>query len=141
MNKVLSTLTGNIVNDPKSVIDQGFVGISAATAGCLIRTSIVHSICDGTVIASGVDPLNNTVTLTVEVTSQMWIRYCCLLEDNLPAVGQKVKESDYLGVTYKGLMRLEYCTATTSQFPVRELNRQLYKHDPTPIIFGGIPNV
>ena len=140
MNKILSTLTGNQVDDPKSVIDQGFVGISAATAGCLIRTNMVHSICDGTVIATGIDPLNNTWTVTVEATSQMWIRYCLLLEDDLPAVGQKIKESDYIGVAHKKLMRLEYCTSAKSQFPVRELNKQLYKHDPSAIIFGGIPN-
>ena len=39
---------------------------------------------------------------------------------------------------YKGKMRLEYCTSDQSQFPVRILSRQLYKHDPTPIIFGQI---
>lgn len=140
MNKILSTLTGNPVNDPKSVIDQGFVGISSATAGCLIRTKLVHSISTGTVIACGIDPLNNSWTITVEINSQTWIRYCRLFEEDLPGVGQKLNESDYIGVAFKGLMRLEYCTAEKSQFPVRELNRQLYKHDPTPIIFGGIPN-
>lgn len=137
MNKVLSTLTGTKVDNPKSVIDQGFVGNSSATAGCLIKTNLVYSICNGIVIATGIDPSNSTLTITVEVNSQKWIRYCRLASDEIPTIGQIVKTGDLLGVAHKGLMRLEYCTAEKSQFPVRELNTQLYKHDPTPIIFGG----
>jgi hypothetical protein len=137
MNKVLSTLTGTKVDNPKSVIDQGFVGNSSATAGCLIKTNLVYSICNGTILAIGIDPFNNTLTITVEVSSQKWIRYCRLVADELPDVGKQIQVGDFLGVAYRGLMRLEYCTAEKSQFPVRELNYQLYKHDPTPIIFGG----
>ena len=137
MNKVLSTLTGTKVDNPKSVIDQGFVGNSSATAGCLIKTNLVYSICTGTILAVGIDPSNNTLTITVEVSSQKWIRYCRLVVDELPDVGKQIQVGDFLGITHKGLMRLEYCTAEKSQFPVRELNYQLYKHDPTPIIFGG----
>ena len=137
MNKVLSTLVGNQVENPSSVIEQGFSGNNSVTAGCLIRATSVYSICNGTVISTGIDPINDTLTITVEVNSQKWIRYCRLSPETLLNVGQKIQVGNFLGFAYDGLVRVEYCTSVPSKFPVRELHKQLYKHDPTPVLFGG----
>ena len=136
MNIVLSTLVGERIDNPKSVIEQGWSVSIEANTGCLIRTTLVHSICNGKVLAVELDPKNNTWTVTVEFTSNKWVRYCRLGEVEV-SIGQQLKPKDLIGVAYKGLMRLEYCNSEKSQFPVRVLNRQLYKHDPTPIIFGA----
>ena len=135
MSDILSVLTGNQVNAPRDVIEQGFIGSSQHTAGCFIKTAEVHSICNGTVIAIDRDPHNNTWSITVEVTSQKWVRYCDMASYKV-GIGQKVGVKDLLGYSYRGIMRFEYCNSVTSIFPVRLLNLQLYKHDPTPIIFG-----
>lgn len=135
MNDTLSLLTGNHVDNPREVIEQGWVGSVPYNTGCLIKTEEVHSICKGKVLAVDRDPKNNTWSITVEVNSQKWIRYCRMASFKV-SVGQTLTFNDFLGFSNKGLMRLEYCTSETSQFPVRVLKRQLFKHDPTPIIFG-----
>lgn len=135
MNEVLSTLTGVRIDNPRMAIEQGYIGNSANTAGCYIRTSPIYSICKGVVLSAGKDPKNNTWCITIEVNSQRWIRYCNLASCKQRA-GQTIKKDDFIGYAYRGKMRLEYCTSEESQFPVRESNKQLYKHDPSPIIFG-----
>ena len=135
MIEVLTTLTGIKVDNPRSVIDRGFLGNSQETAGCLIKTFEVHSISKGTVLAIDRDPKHGTWCITVEVNSQRWVRYCSMASTKV-SVGQTIFKDDFLGYGYKGMMQLEYCTATESQFPVRILSKQLYKHDPSPIIFG-----
>ena len=137
MIEILSILTGRRINNPSSVIEQGFVGNSQFTAGCFIKSPKVYSICKGTVLAVEQDPINSTWTITVEVNSQKWVRYCCISSTNITA-GSTLNQNDYIGDSYRGLMRLEYCTADKSQFPVRVLSKQLYKQDPTPIIFGQV---
>ena len=135
MNVTLSTLTGTNVENPRSVIDQGFVGNSQSTAGCFIKTQAVYSICNGVVLAVEQDPKDSTWGVTVEADSKHWVRYCCLSAAKV-LVGGKISVYDSIGYANKGIMRLEYCTSEKSQFPVRVLNKQLYKCDPTPIIFG-----
>lgn len=132
MTHVLTTLTGVKVTDPKTIIDQGF---NPKNQGCMIKAIEVHSICSGVVIDVGTDPIANTWCITVEVNSARWVRYCCLASYKV-TVGQTVTEGTFLGYAYKGIMKLEYCTAEKSDYPVRLLSRQLYKHDPTPVIFG-----
>ena len=135
MNDTLSLLAGKHVDNPRDVIEQGWVGSSPYNTGCLIRTEEVHSICKGTVLSIDKDPKNNTWSITVEVNSQKWVRYCRMASFKV-SIGQKLTFNDLLGFSNKGLMRLEYCTPEASQFPVRILKKQLFKHDPTPIIFG-----
>ena len=135
MIEVLSTLTGLTINDPRSVIDRGFLGNSQENAGCLIKTFEVHSICNGTVLAIDKDPKYGNWTITVEVNSQRWVRYCHMASTKV-SVGQSLYKDTFLGYGYKGMIQLEYCTATESQFPVRILSKQLYKCDPSPVIFG-----
>lgn len=132
MNEVLSMLTGTKVEDSSSIIDQGF---NSYNGGCTIKTFEVHSICNGTVLAVARDPHYNRWCITVEVNSQKWVRYCNLSAFKV-TVGQSINENDLLGYGYKNMMRFEYCTPTESQFPVRTLDLQLYKQDPTPILFG-----
>lgn len=135
MNKLLSTLAGQKVDE--SIIEQGFIGSSQQNAGCFIRIQDLYSISDGVVLAVERDSRTGYWTVTVEVDSQHWVRYCCLAATSVNA-GDDVKISDNIGYSYKNLMRLEYCTSEASDFPVRVINRQLYKQDPTPIIFGGL---
>lgn len=136
MNLVLSNLTGKRVDDPTTVIEQGWVGSTEYNTGCLIKTSRVNSISSGVVIDIGQDPMDDTWSVTVELNPRLWVRYCRLLTVAV-AVGQKLAVSDYIGAAYKSMMRLEYCTNKSSAFPVRALNKQLFKNDPTPIIFGS----
>lgn len=135
---ILSTLTGREVSNPRSVIDQGFVGNNPQTAGCMIKSTNVYSICSGTILAVERDPMDNTWCVTVELDSQTWLRYCRLSATGVFA-GRTLSKDDLVGYSAKQLMRFEYCTAAKSQFPVRVATRQLYKHDPTPILFGQIP--
>jgi hypothetical protein len=135
---ILSTLTGLNVTNPRSVIDQGFVGNNTETACCKIKTSGVYSICDGTVIAVERSPLDSTWTITVEVDSQLWLRYCGLRTTGL-LTGVSLHSTELVGYPYNSLLRFEYCTSAVSKFPVRVATRQLYKQDPTPILFGQIP--
>lgn len=137
MNEILTTLTGTTVHDPSSIIEQGFLGNSPLTANCLIKAFEIHSICDGTVLTVEMDPKYNTWCITVEVNSQNWIRYWGLADFKV-TYGQKITRGTFLGYAHKYKMRLEYCNNVKSQFPVRVSNRQLYKNDPTPIIFGQI---
>lgn len=134
---ILSTLTGTKVTNPRDVITQGYVGNSPASAGCYIKTQVVYSICNGTVLAVERDPNTSTWCVTVWVDSQSWVRYCGLSATNV-LVGASISEHSTIGYAYKNIMRFEYCTATKSQFPVRVSNKQLYKCDPTPILFGQI---
>lgn len=132
---ILSTLTGLTIKDPRSVIDRGFIGNSVTTANCLMKTFEVHSICNGTVLAVEQEPKTNHWCVTVGVNSQQWVRYCGLANSKVK-VGQSISIDTFIGYGYKGLMRFEYCTPKTSQFPVRVLNQQFYKQDPSPILFG-----
>lgn len=133
MNKILSILSGKNTDD--SIIYQGFVGNSQQNAGCFIKTSEVYSICKGTVISVEQDPSSGHWAVTVEIDSQHWIRYCELGAIKVKS-GQDIDIYDHVGYGYKNLMRLEYCTSETSQFPVRILLNQLYKQDPSPVLFS-----
>ena len=132
---VLSTLTGMTIKDPRSVIDQGYVGSDPLTANCLIRTFEVHSICRGVVLAVEQEPKYNHWCVTVEVDSRRWVRYRSLASAKVKA-GQTVTKDTFIGYGYKGMVRFEYCTDQQSQFPVRILEKQLYKQDPSPVLFG-----
>ena len=133
MNLVLSLLSGKEVET--NVIDQGFSGINQTTAGCFIKTEEVHSISQGTVIAVEQDPKNARWTVTVKLDDFQWFRYCNLSIVKV-AVLQELDLEDFIGYSYKGIMRLEYCTTEESQFPVRLSTDQMYKQDPTSIIFA-----
>lgn len=133
MNQILSILTGKQTDE--SVIDQGFIGNNQQTAGCFIKTDLVYSICVGTVLAVERDVKTATWCVTVEIDSQHWIRYCGLSSAKV-AAGDRIEISTMIGYAYKHLMKLEYCTSEQSQFPVRILSRQLYKQDPTIILFS-----
>lgn len=133
MNTLSKLLNTNISN-PSSVIEQGWSVSVQAVTGCLIKANKVYSISDGVVIGVEQDPNNNEWSVTVEVTSQKWVRYCLLKSCGLK-VGQSIKSVDLVGITNSGTVRLEYCTNEKSSFPVRIMGKQLYKHDPTPIIF------
>lgn len=135
MNTALSTLTGKAVTDPKSVIDRGWSCSRTNTTGCRIKTDKVHSICQGVVLSVLQDPKDSAWCVTVEVNSSIWVRYC-RLSSVVVKEGQNITSGTLIGDAYKKLMRLEYCTSTESRFPVRVRNKQLYKHDPTPIIFS-----
>lgn len=135
MNQVLSILTGKQVDS--SVIDRGYCGNAQQFAGCFIKTDKVYNLCKSVVLASEKDPYDNTYTVTTEVNSQCWLRYCGLKE-SVVIPGLHLNEKDEIGSSKDGLFRFEYCTSTESQFPVRLLSRQLYKHDPTPVIFGNV---
>lgn len=133
MNKILSMLSGRAVDE--SIIDQGFVGNSQQTAGCFIKTHYVNSISEGTVIAVEKDPRDDTWAVTVEIDSDHWLRYCNLSATTCIS-GRPISQSNFIGYSHKGIMRLEYCNGDKSQFPVRINNTQLYKQDPTVIIFS-----
>ena len=135
MNEVLSTLVGIEVNEPSQVIVQGWTVGDTAVTGCVIKLNKAHSICSGMVLAVEKDPKDNTWCVTVEVNSQRWVRYCHL-SSAVSIVGQRLKLEDSIGFACNGTIRLEYCTADKSRFPVRIGSRQLYKQDPTPIVFG-----
>lgn len=134
---VISQLIGKTVSDITAVVTQGYIGNDTHTAGCKIKTTSVYSICTGTVLDVSRDPYDNTWCVTVENNSQRWVRYCQLSDIEVHA-GQHLGQNDLIGSADKGVMRFEYCTTTKSQFPVRYFSRQMYKHDPTPILFGMI---
>ena len=134
---VLSTLTGFNVTSPTEVIARGYNGSSQETAGSIIKTQTVNSICSGIVIAIERNPLNPNWCVTIEVDSQHWVRYCNLIGASL-YVGATVKEKDLIGYSSKNLLQFEYCTTNKSKFPVRVGSKQLYKSDPTPILFGQV---
>ena len=134
-NQVLSTLTGITVKSPDQVINQGWHGSQPFMTGCLINTVNVFSVCAGLVIDIGVDDKNNLYSVTVEYNSALWVRYCLLKSCNV-AVGDRISVGQKVGITHSRLLRFEYCNKDISDFPVRVSNNQLYKHDPTPILFG-----
>ena len=134
---ILSMLTGTTVKDSDNIIQQGYGGSSQATAGCFIKAQSVHSICKGTVLAIERDPVTSAWCVTVWVNSQQWVRYCSLSAVKV-LVGSTLNENDAIGYAYKNVMKFEYCTSQKSKFPVRVAMQQLYKHDPTPVLFGQI---
>ena len=134
---VLSTLLGRTIDDAASVIKQGWQGTRPFMTGCLINTDDVFSICTGTVVDIGQDNKNNLYSVTIEYNYSTWIRYC-LLQFYEVAVGDQVVVGTKIGTTYKGVLRFEYCSDTFSVFPYRQGTRQLYKHDPMPVLTGEI---
>lgn len=132
---VLSTLVGSEIKDPLKVIVQGWHGGQPFMTGCLIKTSVAYSVCEGVVIGIGQDDKNGLYSVTVEYDYLTWVRYC-LLDSYEVSIGDTVTKGTKIGKAYKNNIRFEYCTATVSDFPIRNLNRQLYKQDPTPILFG-----
>ena len=135
MNDILSTLVGKEVTNPRTVIEQGFRGKSTDTAGCLMKVYSAFSICSGTILSVDQSPRTDTWCVTINVGVNCWIRYCGLSSTGVLA-GAKVKKGDFIGYGNNGHMQLEYCTAEKSNFPVRMSGIQLYKNDPTPIIFA-----
>ena len=135
MTAILSTLTGTNVSSPNTVINQGWHGSQPFVTGCLINTTNVFSICSGLVIDIGTDDKNNLYSVTVEYNSVLWVRYC-LLKSCSVVIGNRVSLNTKIGVTYKNLLRFEYCNKDNSDFPVRIGTKQLYKHDPAPVLFG-----
>ena len=132
---VLSTLTGLTIKEPRTVIDRGFIGNDQATANCLIKTFDIYSICKGLVLAVEQEPKTNHWCVTVETAPQKWIRYRSMASAKVK-VGQSISKDTFVGYGYKGMMRFEYCNSKQSQFPVRILDKQLYKQDPSSILFG-----
>ena len=134
MIETLSTLVGKEINNPRVVIEQGFRGISTDTANCLMRVNTAYSVCDGTILSVDKSPKTDEWCVTVEVGPSRWVRYCGLSSTGLLA-GKEIHKRDFVGYGNNGYIRFEYCTANKNKFPVRILGIQLYKQDPTPIIF------
>ena len=134
---ILSTLLGTQVSDVSKVIKQGWQATNPYMTGCLIYTDAVYSICTGTVVEIGKDDKNNLYSVTIEYDYGIWIRYC-LLQSYVVAIGDDVSSGTKMGDAYKGVLRFEYCTEEFSVFPYRTEDRQLYKHDPMPILTGEI---
>lgn len=134
---VLSLLTGVSISDPSHVIKQGWQGSRPFMTGCLIITDNVYSICAGTVIDIGVDNKNGLYSVTIEYNYVLWVRYCQLGSCDV-AVGDSVSRGTKIGVPHRELLRFEYCTDTFSVFPMRCGTRQLYKHDPMPVLSGDV---
>lgn len=132
MNPVLSLLTGKNIEDPRLVIMQGFAGKSSETANCKMKVSTAFSICDGTILS--IDK-SDTWCVTIDMGVSHWIRYQNLSSTGV-LVGQRIHKGDFIGYGDKGFIRLEYCTGEKSNYPVRLKGFQLYKHDPTPILFA-----
>lgn len=132
---VISTLIGKEIKNPLNVIIQGWHGSQPFMTGCLIKTPEAHSVCEGVVIGIGQDDKNDSYSVTVEYNYLTWVRYC-LLDSYDVAIGDTVTIGKTIGKAHKNSIRFEYCTAEVSDFPIRNLNRQLYKQDPTPILFG-----
>lgn len=135
MMPILSALVGKDIENPRTVIKQGFRGKNTETAGCLMRVYTAYSICDGTVIAVGRSTYNGAWCVTVSIGVDCWIRYCMLSSTGV-LKSQKIKKGDFIGYGTDGYIQFEYCTAEKSNYPVRLSGTQLYKHDPTPIIFS-----
>ena len=132
---VLSILTGKTVTDPAQVIKQGWHGGPPYMTGCLINTDNVFSICHGIVIGVGKYEKDGLYSITVEYNYLTWVRYCLLDTYNV-SVGDTVELHTKIGTAHNGVIRFEYCTSKKSDFSVRNLSRQLYKQDPTPVLFG-----
>jgi len=135
--KALSILTGQQHIEVRDVLNKGYSGGDSFNAGCWLNTQDVNSITEGTVIDIGQDPRNATWSVTVEVTSQRWVRYCSLSAVKVE-LGAPVHIGTFIGYGYKKLMRFEYCNPDKGPFPVRVSMRELYKHDPTPILLGQL---
>ena len=134
---IISTLIGSPVRELSHVIKQGWQNTRPFMTGCLIYTDNVFSICDGIVIGVGHDDKNDLYSVSVEYEYATWVRYCLLQTCNVE-VGDRVTKSDKIGSTYKGVLRFEYCTDEFSVFTYRTIDRQLYKHDPMPVLTGEI---
>lgn len=132
---ILSMLIGTPIKDPSHIIKQGWQGTRPFMTGCLIITDNVFSICQGTVVAVGQDDMSDLYTVTVEYDYLTCIRYCNLKSCNV-AFGDQISRGTKIGNTYKGELRIEYCTSEFSQFVARTADRQLYKHDPMPVLTG-----
>lgn len=134
MNEILSTLTGKKVEDPRIAIMRGFQGVSTYTANCEIKTNSVFSISSGNVLSIERSPRTNNWCITVEVGPSRWIRYA-ELSSTAVLVGKTIYKRDFIGYGDNGHILLEYCTSNKTNYPVRLLGIQLYKQDPTPILF------
>ena len=132
---ILSLLTNKKVKQPRDVIDQGYVGLDTETAGCWIKTSDVNSISSGVVLSVERSVKINAWCVTVEVDSKHWIRYCGLGVAKV-STGDTISKGQLIGFARNNLLRFEYCTSIVTKFPVRLLSKQLYKTDPTHILFG-----
>lgn len=132
---IISTLVGATIKDLSHVIKQGWQGTRPFMTGCLIITDNVFSICTGTVAAVGQDEASELYTVTVEYDYVTWVRYCNLQSCDVD-FGDRVVRGTKIGNTYKGELRIEYCTDEFSQFVARTTDRQLYKHDPMPVLAG-----
>lgn len=134
MNIILSTLLNRTIDNPRDVIIQSWKGSAPYVTGCLIKGDNIYSICNGQVLSISQD-LNSTWCVTIQYNSQFWIRYCALESYDVNA-GEYVYTHDLIGKGHDNTTRLEYCNSQVSNFPVREIGIEIYKHDPTPIIFG-----
>lgn len=134
---ILSMLVGTNVTDLSRVIKQGWTDTRPFMTGCLINTTNVFSICEGSVIAVGIDDKNKLYSVTIEYDYLTWVRYCQLSSCDV-AFGDKVKRGTRIGKAYKGTLRFEYCSDTVSDFTVRTCTRQLYKNDPMVILEGDL---
>jgi hypothetical protein len=134
---VLSMLIGKSIKDPSHVIKQGWQGTRPFMTGCLIITDDVFSICSGLVVDVGQDEKSSLYSVTVEYEYAVWVRYC-QLESCDVAFGDTIERKTRIGTAYNGLLRFEYCSDEFSVFPVRTTDRQMYKHDPMPILVGDL---
>jgi hypothetical protein len=134
---IFSILVGTYIDDPSHIIKQGWHNVRPFMTGCLIIVDVIYSICEGTVVDIGIDDKNNLYSITVEYDYDIWIRYC-LLKSCSVSVGDSVAIGTELGITDDGLLRFEYCNDDFSVFPLRINDRQLYKHDPMPILIGEV---
>lgn len=133
---ILSTIVGASLSDSSKVVIQGWHDSPPYLTGTLISASSVYSMSTGVVIAVGQDDKNDLYSVTVEYNYVTWFRYC-LLKTCEVNVGDTVAIGTKIGTTSKDTLRFEYCSQAPSDFPMRALGRQLYKQDPTPILFGA----
>ena len=96
MNDTLSILTGKSIENPRTVLERGFYGVSTDTANCLIKTNNVNCICDSTVLAVGQSPRTNEWCVTTEVGPSRWVRYCGLSSTGV-TTGMKLNKKDFIG--------------------------------------------
>lgn len=133
---ILSTLVGTPISDTSAVVLQGWHDSPPYLTGTLIRAASVYSMSTGVVISIGQDDKNNLYSVTIEYNYVTWFRYCLLKTCDIH-VGDHVGIGTKIGTASKNTLRFEYCNQVQSDFPMRALGRQLYKQDPTPILFGA----
>lgn len=134
---IIALLIGKDIDDPEPYIKQAWQSGDVNMTGTLIRADDVYSICSGTVVDIGKDPKNDLYSVSVEYEYATWVRYC-LLEVVEVNKGDEITRGAKVGKTYKGELRLEYCTDDESEFPFRCGNSELYKHDPEIILSEDI---